>query len=464
MKHRFSFILASAALLGMLTLGGAVLLGAPREARISDTENRMLQGFPSLEGDAVLSGRFMEEFEQFLSDGFPRRDRLVGLSQGMLSLLGEKDEEYELRKTLEQEEQLQAAADEETGEALPLSEIVTPPPAEETAAEATAAPETEGDPDMPAEARDAALWLVKKDGSRTYVERYPAEKLAHLAPVLNQYRDCLPPDGKLLFLNMPVTTDAHAIDRDMTRVDWGYNLDEALQPLVEDGVVILDGTDILRPWLGKEDLYPLEDHHWHAQAASHAADAMAEELGLPPAGFYDYMYRLELSFREDPVTPEQLMAMQPGIRNRRIPVPTTPVESYVLKNLRHLEPTVYLESDKISGYGIYLGGLHRPWRLFETGYHTGRTALVIGDSFYHALLPYLTPYYDRIISTDLRDGMYRPSLAGWSIRKYMEEYKVDDVYMVMCRYTSVNNYVYQNRLDRYLNTDYGEGFLQEDEA
>ena len=156
MKHRFSFILAYAALLGMLTLGGAVLLGAPREARISDTENRMLQGFPSLEGDAVLSGRFMEEFEQFLSDGFPRRDRLVGLSQGMLSLLGEKDEEYELQAAIAREERSEIPGEGETPDAPAETGPAALSPAGAPAAESVVS--------EPPAAGDAVRWLVRPDG------------------------------------------------------------------------------------------------------------------------------------------------------------------------------------------------------------------------------------------------------------------------------------------------------------
>ena len=452
MKKPFFFALAYAALLALLTLGVGILTFAPREERMSESENRMLQGFPALRGEDLLSGAFMGEFESYLSDAFPARDRLVRASRAALSLFGERDEEYAIKEAIAQ--QMDQASDPE--EAAPSENGPKELRPSAAPAETAADPESSGTT-VPPEARDAAFWLVRPDGRRDVEEQYPAANLAYLAPVLDEYRACLPADGRVLFLNAPVSSDAHAIDLTGTRTDWGYDLDEALQALTGDGVIIYDATDILRPWLGKEDLYPTGDHHWHAQTASHMADAMAKDLGVPAAGFYDYMYRLELDFRGDPCTPEQLQSMDLDRNNRRIPVPVTPVESYVVTFMDQLKPTVYLESDRIEGYGIYLGGLHRPWRLFVTGYHTGRTALVIGDSFYHAFLPYITPYYDRILSTDLRDGMYRTSLAGGSIRQYMEHYEVDDVYLVMCRYTSVNEYVYQNRLERYLNTDYGWG-------
>ena len=60
-------------LLGCLTLGLFLLLFADRSGGVSETENRTLQPFPELRADAVASGRYMEEFENYLSDAFPAR-------------------------------------------------------------------------------------------------------------------------------------------------------------------------------------------------------------------------------------------------------------------------------------------------------------------------------------------------------------------------------------------------------
>ena len=183
---------------------------------------------------------------------------------------------------------------------------------------------------------------------------------------------------------------------------------------------------------------------------------MIRDVGYPAQGYFDYKYRLASAFRAEPLTPEQLMMTNVNQGNWQVPVPVTPVESYILRYMTQRTPSNYLESDLLKGYGLYLGGKQRPWRLFETGFHTGRTALVIGDCFYHAFVPYLTPYYDRVLATDLRYDMYIPKVAGGSIRQYMEMYGVNDVYLIMCSYTSLNDYVYQDRLELYLNTDYGE--------
>ena len=55
-------------LLASLTLGLFVLLFAPREGGVSETENRRLQPFPAMTAEGVFSGEYMEQFESFLSD------------------------------------------------------------------------------------------------------------------------------------------------------------------------------------------------------------------------------------------------------------------------------------------------------------------------------------------------------------------------------------------------------------
>ena len=105
-------------------------------------------------------------------------------------------------------------------------------------------------------------------------------------------------------------------------------------------------------------------------------------------------------------------------------------------------------------YRQYLGGTYTPWRLFITGYHTGRNALVIGDSFSNAFIPYLTPYYDQIISTDFRRGKYVSSLAGASAADYIAEYDVDDIYMIYCTYTPIDSSTMQQYMESYLHMEY----------
>ena len=85
-------------LLASATLGLFLLLFAPKDGGVSETENRALQPFPEAGVSAVLSGTFMDEFESYLSDAIPARERMIALSDAMMSLFGEADAQEEAKK------------------------------------------------------------------------------------------------------------------------------------------------------------------------------------------------------------------------------------------------------------------------------------------------------------------------------------------------------------------------------
>ena len=81
-------------LLLLLGCGVLLLVTAPKEATISETENRMLEAFPKADAQSLLSGAFSSGFERYLSDRFFERDRCISLStvlKNSLSLLSDAD-------------------------------------------------------------------------------------------------------------------------------------------------------------------------------------------------------------------------------------------------------------------------------------------------------------------------------------------------------------------------------------
>lgn len=79
----------------------------------------------------------------------------------------------------------------------------------------------------------------------------------------------------------------------------------------------------------------------------------------------------------------------------------------------------------------YVTGVIKPWTKIETGFSTGRKALVIGDSFANVFTPYLCPHYDEVHMTDVRQGYYYTADTGGWIADLMEYHGIDDVYIVM---------------------------------
>ena len=81
-------------LLLLLGCGVLLLVTAPKEATVSESENRMLEAFPSADAQSLLSGAFSSGFERYLSDRFFDRDGCIALSgmiKNSLSLLSDAD-------------------------------------------------------------------------------------------------------------------------------------------------------------------------------------------------------------------------------------------------------------------------------------------------------------------------------------------------------------------------------------
>lgn len=438
MKQRASLVIVYLCLLSLFTLGAAELLLTEKDERASLSENRMLQGFPSLSVQSVLNGSFMEDFEAYLSDGFFARDKIADITDGMMGVFHLEDEDA-MPQTID-EEKLFAPAEEASGE---------------SGQTAPAAPEPTASPVPPegnVTASAASIWLVNAVGERADYQTYSAEAVAHLADVLNQYRACLPADGTVNFVCAPTSELAYKIVYG-NYTDWGSDVEEVMQPLVAEGVTVYDATDILRPYLKEETLYPVSDHHWHPIGANLVLSAMLERQGIAATDYYEYNYYLASRPLGEAYDRRALESMDVDVNDVPVMEPVAPVESYVLTHLTEREDCVFI-SRTADGYRQYLGGTYTPWRLFVTGYHTGRNALVIGDSFSNAFIPYLTPYYDQILSTDFRNGKYVPSLAGASAADYIAQYDVDDIYMIFCTYTPIDSSTLQQNLGAYLFTDY----------
>lgn len=445
-----SFITVYLCLLGLLTLGAYELALTPREERISPAENRVLQPLPQLTLSSVRSGSFMTDFDAFLSDAFPNRDGVVGLADRILGLFGG---ETEADKNSAMQAELEAHTEPATPEASGGTAL--PAATGEPVPEETPPPDGEGNGPVPPEG--ASLWFITEDGETETVETYPLENLRVVADALEQYRAQLPEDGEIHFINVPVAQYGKVLFRH-SRAGWDSDIDEVLQGLAGPNTYIYDETEILGDAVFDQPVYSAGDHHWYPMAAWMTMAAMVENQGIPATDYYEYLYKVASNFYGEPLTKEQLEVISPVRASDDIQalVPISPVESYIVKHLTELSPSAYMEEDKFAMYGIYLGGRRGPYRYFVTGYHTGRNALVIGDSFYMAFIPYLTPYYDNILATDLRDDMYNLSTVGPDVSHYMEEYDIDDIYFVTCTLTSLNGYVFQDRLTRYLHYDTGE--------
>lgn len=442
MKKYFRFAENYILLLASLTLGLYLLFLAPKEARVSESENRMLQAFPKVGAASLASGEYMEEFESFLSDSVPARSGMIRFSDRLMGIFGQADAQEEARKLFEEEQGL-------VGDEAP--EALSSPAGEADALGAEASQPAVSGIAPEAAARGASMWQERFDGSRVLIEAYSPERVAYLADVLDRYRAALPEDGNIFFIHVPASDVARPVLETHRFAGWGDDLDEALQPLVAPGVRIYNPMKILEPYETDGPMYSTEDLHWYVKTAWRTSNVFLADLGYAPSGFYDYRYYLRFSLNKGPFTPEQLQSMTIERENLMVPLVLSPVKASLVEKLTERSPSDVYDFTH-HGYTMYLGGAKGPYRLFETGFHTGRNAMIISDSYAFSMAYYLFPYYDAVLQTDLRNANYSSGIVGASIRQYMEQYEIDDLYLVTCHWTSINGPVFSWRLERFLDS------------
>ncbi|MBQ6535259.1 MAG: hypothetical protein IJI40_00560 [Firmicutes bacterium] len=470
MKRKPSFILIYAMLVLLGGLGAYLLLFGAREERPSMAENRMLAGFPTLSGATVQDGSFMAGLEDFLSDNMPERDALVAQADGLmgrLSLAGTDAGDGEDPMAAQVAAFAQEGADEPAATPEPTPEptytpvptdtpepTATPEPAAENpAATATPTPAPTATPtpepkDL-SKVRPCTFTLTEKGGRLRTVYTFPTENILRAIRVLNAYRACLPADGHVFFAQPPFPGIAANL-QDGSCTGWGGDLEDTINEYSDEGVYMVSVQKVLeRHLLDGEYLYFTTDHHWTPRAACYTVNAILETMGVDPRPYDSYDFRIVRDFYGSALNDSPNFRATHKPDTLEVLIPDTPVKGYRIywDGTEKEAPLIYSD---YTTYMAYLGGTLGPWRRFETGVDTGRSCLVIGDSFANCFLPFLTPYYETVHMTDVRKSYYDAANARWSISQYLADNGIDDVYFVLSTASGVNTVGLMDNLLKYL--------------
>lgn len=164
-------------------------------------------------------------------------------------------------------------------------------------------------------------------------------------------------------------------------------------------VQIVDAYDALVS-AKDQPIYFKTDHHWTQQGAYHAYLAYCKTAGLAPVTTYG-MQSSQQPFYGSLFSKAPLWSLQPDAMNIydikgdvRITYDLDPSDTAdTLYTLSALE-----EKDQ---YTVFFDGNHACVDI-ETAANTGKTLIVLKDSFAHPLVTFLTAHYDHIIMLDMR--------------------------------------------------------------
>ena len=347
----------------------ALFLGAVlhKPTEFSETENRYLEQRPKLTTVKLFDGSFMKDYETFITDQFPERSFFMGLKTAVERLRGRTDDNgvYFGKDGYLFGKYDGAVFESETAE----NNI------------------------------SAVAEFVK-----LYADKFGKEhfKIA-LAPSSSEIlKDKLP-------ANAPVYNQTGFIDKIKKEVgeDFVIDLGENLKKHAD------------------EYIYFRTDHHWTTLGAYYGYEAIASGFGLE-------VQSLE-KLKADTVSNDFLGTYDSKVNTGLIGgvVP----DSITIYSSSEIDKAVMMwdndkdktfdniyKMDALKGkdkYTVFFGGNHSVTDI-KTENKTGKTLLIIKDSFAHSLAPFLIKDYDRIIMLDLR-------YFNKSLKKYLSENKITDL-------------------------------------
>ena len=332
----------------------------------SEQENRYLAQFKAPTLDTVRSGKFMETFQDYISDQFPLRDRWIQLKALSERALGKQENNGVYFGT--------------DGQTL-FAQYTAPDP-DDLAARVGYVNELADNVDVP------VYFSLVPDKSYVWADRLPAD-----APYVDDGWTWADASAKLL------NGRVHYIDLYAPSIWTGE----------QDG------------WTGMEPFYRT-DHHWTTMGAYHAYFALATAMNgsaavmngeptLVSDSFYGTTYSASGAGW---IKPDEMYTWVPeGGENGQLLVYRYPEGEPVEGSLYDLSKLEV--KDK---YSMFLGG-NQPLCFIYNPEGTGRL-LVVRDSYSDSLAPFLALDYQEIHLFDLRYN-------NRSLKQYISDYHIDQV-------------------------------------
>lgn len=362
-KRIFKYVLLVFAM--VVIIADACLIIQHKKA-FSETENRMLQQFPKLTEETLLSGRFMSQSEDFVADQFFLRDEWISVKLKSDSLLG--------RQT-------------SNGVILGKDGFLI---------EDAAAP-------------IEASFEKNLSAIRTFAAAHP-----DLSIVMSVVPNAICVCDQLLPANIPVRDQ----DQDL----------DAVKSALSSSLTYVDLRNALSAHK-EEYIYYRSDHHWTSLGAKYAFEELKKTLvsedmtadigGEDPAQFLK-IYTVTEDFSGTMASTSGDFAVKDTID---IYVYEMDAFQYVVEytDEQRKSATVFNSAalEQKNKYEVFLGGNHPQINIKTTNLNK-KSLLIFKDSYANALIPFLLPYYQNITIVD-------PRYYSDDIEKLLSDAQVTDV-------------------------------------
>ncbi len=357
-------------ILFLFLLFGGMLWGLLKADRpYSDTENRYLATRPAFSWKALFDGSFTKEYEEYVADQFPHRDRLVGLKTRMEALLGKTETKGVW------------LADDE--------------------------------------------YLIVNHPAGDFESEQAEKNVRALAKAVAYYVKELGDDHVRVMI---VPTASQVLTEKLPRNSQPYDQSQYLQKvrtaLEENGSegTLIDMPSVLSAH-ADEYIFYRTDHHWTTLGAFYGYRAWAESLGFEPLSdsalrtvsedfFGTTWSKLHALGRADAIS----------VYDSKRPVVLTHNQTTQTEGFYNWEAL-----KRHDQYAVFLGGNDglmeiRPAETEDGGKEgaSGRVLLIVKDSFANCFIPYAAEHYETIVVADLR-------YLNMSLQALAKQYAVTDL-------------------------------------
>lgn len=329
------------ALLLILYIGAMMTFSVitPNKA-FSECENRPLEQKPNFSFESLIKGKFISNFENYISDQFPYRDFWIGVKSDTERFIGKKEnnevylgkDKYLLQKFNKPED----------------------------------------------------------DNLKNRIDAINSFALAN--PNINKYFMLVPNSIKVLQNNLPY--DAPCADQ-LIYIN-------KIKKELNKNIKFIDVYDALHA-KKNEYIFYKTDHHWTSKGAYYAYEKAAPYMGLTPHdisyfnikkvtdNFYGSLYS-KSGFRH--LDPDSIEIYLPKKDDGQL-------VCYSDKNTNFNSIYFMNNIDKKDKYTIFFDGNH-PLVKISTNIKNGKKLLVIKDSYANCFIPFLVGHYSEIYMVDLR--------------------------------------------------------------
>lgn len=328
----------------LLVFGFTALTFVWPERTFSENENRVLASAPEFSMENLWNGKFMSDYESYITDQFFLRDEWIQLKTMTEMALNKQD--------------INGVYLGKDGYLIERHE------------------DSEIDFEMLAKSKDYLVQFVEK-----YAERFGTE---HIKVML------VPTASEILLDKLPPFAEGF---------DQNGMIDEVYERLPEGTAI--DVRDSLKEH-SEEYIYYKTDHHWTSLGAFYAYQAFCEAMGFEVPAFEDAVFT-EVSNEFLGTVFSKLNMQLSKDSMHTVTLPDTPSDIQMTVDMSETFQGLYNDEylSQKDKYSYYLDGNHALTEISSNSEGEG-TLLIIKDSYSHCFAPMTLGNYEKVYLVDFR--------------------------------------------------------------